>query len=161
MRTLILYYSRTGNTRRVAEILAGRLAATPAEITCRAYGGGLGALRQAFGVLLGSSPRIELTAVAAEDWDLVVLGGPVWGARPAPPVRSYLQRYAAHHRRLALFVTCKGTSPTYPPERAMAEMTALAPSGVAATHIFSEAQIAGSGLAAQVDDFLHTIGATG
>lgn len=160
MRTLILFYSRTGHTRRVAELLAERLAATPAEITCGAYSPGLGALRQPFDVLLGLSPPIEVPELATQDWDLVIIGGPVWGARPAPPLRSYLRRCAASHRQMAIFVTCNGTSRRYPPERAIAEMTALAPTRPIASHIFTEAHISGPDLAVQAAMFQQELGVT-
>ena len=157
MRTLILYYSITGHSRRIAEGLAGRLDARLDEITCRAYGKGLGPLRQAFDVLRGGSPPIEVPDTVGQDWDLVVVGGPVWGARPAPPVRSYLRRHARRHASLALFVSCKGTSPAYPPERAMAEMTALAPRAPRASWIFTEALIDGPDFAAALAGFADAL----
>lgn len=157
MRTLILFYSRTGHSRTVAGLLAQALRAPSAEIACRAYVAGFGGLRQAFDVLAGLSPPIEVPELVHQDWDLVVIGGPVWGGRPATPLRSYLRRQAGHHRRLALFVTCKGTSPAYPPERAIAEMSALVPRRVVGTQIFTEAQIGGAELAIRVAGFAQAL----
>lgn len=161
MRTLILYYSGTGNTRKVAAQLAEALAATVGEITCQSYTRGFwGPFRQAFDVLRGSSPAIELPELAGQNWDLVLVGSPVWGARPAPPIRSYLQGHAARHARLALFVTCKGTSPSHPPEKAIAEMASLAPGRSIESHIFTEAQIGGAGLDAEVASFARALQAS-
>ena len=153
MRTLILYYSVTGHTRKIAQSLAGQLDATLGEITCKAYTSGLGALRQAFDVLRGGSPPIEIPKCAMQDWDLVVIGGPVWGARPATPIRSYLRHNAARHVNLAVFVSCKGTSRAYPPERAIAELRTMVPRPLRATQIFTEAQIDRAGAASEIAGF--------
>lgn len=159
MSTLNLFYSLTGNSRRVAHMLACDLQATPAEITCRTYASGFGRLRQALDLLTGASPSIEVPDVTARQWDLVVLGGPVWGGRPATPLRSYLKRYAARHGRVALFLTAGGTSASYPPEQAIAELTALAAGPPVAAQIFTAAQMASPDLDARVARFAGCLGA--
>jgi len=158
MSILVLSYSATGNTRKVAKALAKALGAQLSEVTCNAYTQAFwGPLRQARDVLLQRSPPIEVPELNAQKWDLVVVGGPVWGARPAPPIRSYLQRYAAGHPKLALFVSCSGTSPKYPPERAIEEMAALTGGRLEHTHIFNQAQIADDSLASNVADFADAL----
>ncbi|MGV8831565.1 MAG: flavodoxin family protein [Devosia sp.] len=154
MRTLVLYYSFTGNTRKIASALASAIDAELCEITCLAYSRGFwGPWRQALDVLLRRSPVIEVPEQSAQVWDLVVIGGPVWAARPAPPIRSYLQRYAAHHRQMALFVSCGGTSPKFPPSAAIAEMAALAKKPPKCTHVFTQDQLAGGNFAAALGAF--------
>ena len=109
--------------------------------------------------MTGRSPDIDVPEDVSRAWDLVVLGGPVWGARPAPPVRRYLKGHIGHTSKLALFVTCNGTSPLYPPERAITEMGALAPQRPMATRVFNQAQISGSALATNVASFAAELAA--
>lgn len=141
MRTLVLYYSNTGNSRKVAEVVAQQLGAELGEITCGAYLRWYGPLVMAWDIFTGGRPRIDTLAMQATHYDLIVLGGPVWAARCAPPVRSVLHHWQLKAERLALFVTCKGTDPNSPPERAIVEMTTLAPMSPAATAIFRERDV--------------------
>lgn len=151
MRTLILYYSLTGHTRKVGELLARKLNADVAELTCHAYGSGFGRLRQVWDMLTGASPPIELPPEANRTYDLVIVAGPVWGARPAPPVRSLLTTSRPEGGKVALFLTCNGTSKKYTGEKAVDEAARLAP--VIATALFKEAEIAGPDLPAKVTAF--------
>jgi flavodoxin len=67
MRTCVLYLSRTGNTRRLAEAISDLLNAPVFEIA-------------------KSEPSI------IEDFDLLILGTPVTGFQPAPEVLSFVKR---------------------------------------------------------------------
>lgn len=151
MATLVLFYSATGNTRKAATALAGALGAELCEITCSAYAKGLwGPFRKAYDVLAGRNPPVEIPEKADQVWDMIVLGTPVWGARPAPPIRSYLQRDGRHYARLAMFVTASGTSPKYPPGRAIEEMMTMSRLPPQHTCIFTEAQINGPDFTAAI-----------
>ncbi len=78
MKSVVVYGSRSGNTRRVAEAIAGAL---------EEYG--------------------PVRIVAAEDasatvWngcDLLVVGGPTEGRHASPPVRAFFERLPAHALR--------------------------------------------------------------
>lgn len=139
MRNLVLYYSNTGNTQRVAEVLARELHAELGEITCESYLRWYGPMAMAADIFRGSAPPIDVLIPSDANYDLVVVGGPVWAARPAPPIRSFLQSHR-HRGRYGLFVTCRGTDPKSPPERAIEEMRQLA-GGTMETAIFREADI--------------------
>jgi hypothetical protein len=141
MRTLVLYFSNTGNTRKVGEVLAKQTGAEFGEITCSAYLRWYGPVLMAWDIFTGGRPPVDTLAMQATHYDLIILGSPVWGARCAPPVRSVLRNWQLKADRLALFVTCRGTSPNSPPERAIAEMTQLAPMPPLATAIFREREI--------------------
>lgn len=89
MRTLVLHYSRTGTADRVAAALAERLGGDRGEIICDAYEGVLGAFRMAGDVMRRGNPPIRVTVEPA-GYDHVIVGGPVWAARPDAPLRSFL-----------------------------------------------------------------------
>jgi hypothetical protein len=152
MATLVLYYSSTGHTKTVARLLARELDAELGEIICPAYGRWFGPLLMAWDIFTRRRPPVQIEPLAEGQYDLTVVGGPVWAGRPAPPVISVLARARREQSALALFVTCGGTNPKYPPERALAEMEALA-SPVVATCIFTEAEIASVMLRTAVAEF--------
>lgn len=139
MRNLVLYYSSSGNSRQAAEVLARELHAELGEITCERYLRWYGPLAMVWDIFTGATPRVDVLIPVDAHYDLVVVGGPVWAARPAPPVRSFLRSHR-HTGRYGLFVTCRGTDPKSPPERAIDEMRQFA-APAAATAIFREADI--------------------
>lgn len=88
-RSLVVYYSLTGTNRRVAEALARDLGADldPIEdVRPRRF---LGVLRGVLEALASGVPAIRYGKDPAQ-YELVVVGGPVWGRSVAPPLRAYL-----------------------------------------------------------------------
>lgn len=153
MKTLVLYYSFTGITRRVSQLLAKELNADIAELTCKAYTYGfLGGLRQAWDVLVGGTPPIEIPKQVNEDYDLIIAAGPVWAARPAPPIRS-LAKQSKANQKFALFLTCGGDSKRYPGEKALDEIINGMPAAPLATALFKSADIEGEDLPKLITNF--------
>jgi len=140
MRIVVVYYSNTGNTRRIAELLARELGAELAEVTCQRYLSWYGPLAMAWDIFTRHLPVVDVIAPARAEFDLVVIGGPVWSAHAAPPILSLASHWP--ETRKAFFVTCRGTSPSYPPEPAIAEMRqALAGGADVPSEIFREADV--------------------
>jgi hypothetical protein len=154
MRTLILYYSFTGNTRQVATLLAENLGADIGEVTCKTYSYGFfGGLRQAWDVLLGHTPPVEMPAQIDDNYDLLVVAGPVWAGRPATPVRGILKNLRANGHKLALALTCDGTSERYPGEKAMDELVRTSPFTPIATCLLKQADLALPSLPSKIEMF--------
>ena len=108
-RILVVFYSRTGNTRQVAAELAAALNADIEEIRDfdRRTGvwGYLRSGRQAFlRRLVSLAPALH----KPETYDLVVVGTPIWNASLSAPVRSYLRQHRREIRAAAFFCTCGG-----------------------------------------------------
>jgi len=96
MNTLVVFYSRTGRTRKVAETIAAGLGADMEELREATDRIGLrGYLRSLFDAL-GRDPS---------RYDLVVVGTPVWVASVSAPVRAFLASNARRLPRVAFFVT--------------------------------------------------------
>ena len=110
MKTLIVFYSRTGCTRMAAQALAVQLGADMEELKETAdrsgpmgyLSGGRDAMQKRPAVLLP-------TARQPADYDLVIIGTPVWAFTMCPAVRTWLLREAAHIRRAAFFCTQGGS----------------------------------------------------
>jgi hypothetical protein len=123
MRALVVFYSLSGTTRRVAKELAAQLGADLEEIRCPIYRPGLfGFWRAGYASWRNKIPEIAPSTYPASDYDLVVVGGPVWAWNACTPVRAYLMREAARLRALGFFVTVGGVGF----EQALATMEALA-----------------------------------
>ncbi len=107
MNTLVLYYSRTGNNRLVAQRIAERLACDIDEIRP--------ALGSFFFLLLGSAMKAGLgnrkLARDPGDYDRVILCGPIWMGTVVLPLRSFLLKYRKRIKSLA-FVTACGSDET-------------------------------------------------
>jgi flavodoxin len=104
MSDLIVFYSFTGKARQDAEWLAFALRVDLAEIVevnPRPY-------RSAFRCILDSflrrEPPIKPMARYAATYDRVILVAPVWAARLAGPVRTWLRTEGRHAKSLALVV---------------------------------------------------------
>jgi hypothetical protein len=106
---LIVFYSRSGYTRRGAQALAQESHADIEEIRpLRDYPGPRGIARAIFDTLLRRQPALEPLRHCPADYQTVLIGTPVWAGRIAPPVRSFVATYAAGCRRLAAFCTMGG-----------------------------------------------------
>lgn len=108
-RILVVYYSRTGHTRKVALEIASALKADVEEAADhddrRGFLGYLRSGRQAF------FRRIVPIAPAEKQpgpYELVVVGTPIWNISVSAPVRSYLREHRREIRATAFFCTCDG-----------------------------------------------------
>ena len=112
-KTLIVYHSRTGYTRRVAQDLAGRLGADLDEIRIvLPLHGVLGYMACAIEAMAGLAPALRPMRHKPADYDLVVIGTPVWFWSLSSPVRSWLERFARRGKRFAFFCTMGGSGAT-------------------------------------------------
>ena len=119
MKILIAYYSRTGNTRRVAEALAEvlRSGQEPGvevvleEIIDRKSRKGLmGFLGGGLDATFKSATDIEPPGNNPGDFDLVVVGTPVWAWTAAPAALTYCRRRCRGAARRAAFFCTMGSS---------------------------------------------------
>lgn len=107
-RILVVYHSRTGFTQTVARQIARGCGADLERIVDAAGHDRPGDWRCALDAVLGRGTGIAPSRHAPGDYDLVVVGTPVWCWRVAAPVRSWLQRHRDELRRLAFFCTENG-----------------------------------------------------
>lgn len=121
-RILIVYYSRTGTTRAVASALRAELSCDVEPIVDRSpRGGTLGFLRSIVDSVFGLEADLDPLNVNLRDYDLVLIGTPVWNTTMSTPVRTFLSRHRDELRRVGFFCTYGGTGSA----RALREMAAL------------------------------------
>lgn len=152
-KTLVVYHSRTGYTRRVARDLAGRLHADLAEIRIvQPMHGALGYALCAIEAIAGLAPalRPERRNVAA--YDLIVVGTPVWFWSLSSPVRSWLEKFGRRRAQFAFFCTMGGSGAG----RVFAAMSDLAGREPVATLALSDAEVDASARA-KLDQFVGEV----
>lgn len=109
-KILIVYYSFEGNcdwvAKQIQEFTGGDLlelkpmdGKKPTGFNKFLWGG-----RQ---VVMGEKPELEKISVNFEQYDLIILGTPVWAWSPTPVVNSFLSQKPFLNREIALFC-CSG-----------------------------------------------------
>lgn len=111
MKTLVVYYSRSGSTRKVAEELKAHLGADIEEITePKGRGGPLGWLKSGRESTNGAVVPIDAPRADPSAYELVVVGTPTWAGNVSSPVRSYLANMRDKLSRVAFFCSMDGNS---------------------------------------------------
>ncbi|MGK5081804.1 flavodoxin [Bdellovibrionota bacterium FG-1] len=122
-KTLIIYFSRTGTTRRVAHVIARITEADLVEVKSSRYPRGIfGYLQAGLDAALSRPVPVDAPSVDFSKYEWVVVGTPVWGSSVSAPIRSYLAKHGRHMRRVAFFITCGGAGA----RRAFRQMRELA-----------------------------------
>ena len=153
MDILVLYYSFSGRTRAVAEELAKELGADLREIECPTYRRWYGRLAMAWDIASGHQPNVLPLGSPGTYYDLIVVGGPVWAARAAPPVMRALNGCGRHFKRTGLFVSCAAARRYSRPQDAIAEMSRAMDPRTAPTYIFRTTDVGTDAIAGEIREF--------
>ncbi len=128
MNALVVYYSRTGVTRKAAEAIGEALRNVGAdnvqieEITePKSRKGALGWLMAGRDATLKRPAAIQPIKADVGSFDVIVIGTPVWAFTCATPVRTFCQEHGREAKQVAFFCTMGGTGD----KRALREMEAL------------------------------------
>jgi flavodoxin len=152
-KALVVYHSRSGYTRRIAQALARRLGADLDEIRIvQPMTGATGYVLCAIEAIAGLTPALRPSRRDPADYDLVVVGTPVWFWSPASPVRSWLVQHRRPGGRVAFFCTMGGSGAP----RAFAAMTELAGKAPAATLALTDRQV-DAGADDRIDAFAQSL----
>lgn len=111
MKTLILYYSYGGNTRKIAEMLQKEVGGDLEEIqTTKTYTGNYDAVvdQGQWEVNTGYMPEIKPVQADLSQYDRIVVGTPVWWYTFAPAVKSFFNQYDLKGKTIYPFATNGG-----------------------------------------------------
>ncbi|MHA1917627.1 MAG: flavodoxin family protein [Candidatus Ranarchaeia archaeon] len=103
MKTLIAFFSRSGNNKQIAEQLAQTLKADLDEIQDHTNRQGkLGWIRAG-----RDSSSKKLTKISVnkdpQNYDQIILGGPKWAFNLIPPLRTYATQFEFKNKEIAFF----------------------------------------------------------
>lgn len=155
MKTLIIYYSRTGTTGKLASALAQALSADRMEIRCDRYRPGLlRYLRAGFDSVRGNLPPIDVPPICFREYDQVLLGSPVWTSYPALPLRRFIDLAPDLPSRVGLFLTYGGHSPA---NKAIAFVEDLLPQPLVASLAIGSDDMKARQISNDIDTFLEQL----
>jgi flavodoxin len=108
-KILILYYTRTGNTKMTCEVLQKALNAHMIEIkdlTDRsgAWGGLTGMLNTLFNMETGIEPEHP----DISSYSNIILASPLWAGKFAPAIRTVIARNKFDNKNVAILTTANG-----------------------------------------------------
>ena len=113
MKSLVVYYSRTGNARFVAETIAAEIGADVEEVVdMKKRSGPLGYLNGGSDARRGKETEIAPTTKSLSNYDIIIVGTPVWAGRPSPAVLTYLKKNDLSGKKVAIFFTQGGKKPS-------------------------------------------------
>ena len=105
MKSLVVYYSRTGTTKTVGKAIAKELKADSDEIID---------LKKRLGpinwfIAAYDATRRKLTKIKVkkkpESYDMIIIGTPNWNKNMAPAVRTYLTNHKLGGKKVGFFCT--------------------------------------------------------
>jgi len=104
MKTLVVYYTKTGNSKFAAETIAAEIGADMEEVVdLKNRKGRLAFLSAGRDAMQGKLTEIAETKRNPLNYDLIVIAQPVWAGSPTPAIRTYLKKNDVSGKKLALF----------------------------------------------------------
>ena len=113
MKTIIVYYTFEGNCTIIAKMLESILNAKTLRIKTKAdqkrkkAGGFFWGLSQMF---FNRKPVLAPYDFNVNDWDMIILGMPVWAGDPVPAMQSFIKNTNISGKKIALFCTHAGSA---------------------------------------------------
>lgn len=128
-KALVVYYSRSGNTRAVAEAIHAAVGGDIVELQSvtpypEAYRATTDQAKQE--LASGYKPPLKNRIGHIEAYDVVFVGSPNWWGTVAGPVRTFLSEYDLAGKRIAPFITHEGSALG----RSVADIKAFCPKAV-------------------------------
>ncbi len=113
MKSVVVYYSLSGNTTYVSQKIAESIGADLISLVPKKAFPDSGFKKFFWGgksALMGEKPELQPYDFDRDTYDLVILGSPVWAGTFAPPLRTFIEenRAALQNKRLAAFFCCSG-----------------------------------------------------
>jgi flavodoxin len=148
---LVVYFSRTGYTRRVAEEVAAALGAELEALRePRDRKGFFNYMRSGREALTKRQAPIEPMVQDPAEFELVVLGTPVWAGHVSSPMRTYVAEHGRDFRSVAIFCTQHSSGA----DKVFRELAALVGKEPIATLAFNDRAITRAG---HQDDLLRFV----
>ena len=132
MKALVVYYSRTGHTGKVAAELAKELQCDKEEIVDTVNRSGpIGWLQSGRQASSNAMTKLKPMEKDPAQYDIVIIGTPVWAANVSTPARTYIAENKAKFKKVAFFLTLgsRGAEATL---KNMTELSGKTPAGTLA-----------------------------
>jgi len=111
MNSLLVFYSRKGTTKKIAEFISNSLNCEYEEIidTKKRTGFIIGFLKCGYAATRERLTTIKEFQKNPELYDLIILGTPIWNSRMTPAIRTYITNNLSKFKNVAFFCTEGGS----------------------------------------------------
>ncbi len=112
MKTLLVYYSLSGNTEYIAEKIEEKIGGTLLKLVPQKAYANKGFAKFFWGgksAVMAEKPKLENNNIKIEEYDRVIIGFPVWAGTFAPPLRTFVidNKTALKGKKISAFA-CQG-----------------------------------------------------
>ncbi len=105
-KILILYYSRTGNTRMCCDVLQKELGADLVEVKdLKNRAGGWGFFTGALGSLFDVHTKIEPENPELSPYQNIIIASPIWTGTLSTAIRTLIDKNRSDNKRVVMFTT--------------------------------------------------------
>ncbi|MCX6746097.1 MAG: hypothetical protein NTX00_03720 [Candidatus Parcubacteria bacterium] len=109
MSSIVIFYSRTGNTQFVAEEIATVLGSDLKPLIDQKKRGGLwGYIWAGFDAIVKNKTKLADPHLDLSQYDLIFLGTPNWAATLPPVIRTFLNLFSLNSKKVVFFCTQDG-----------------------------------------------------
>ena len=106
MKGLIVFYSKSGKTEKVARIMSDTLTIGYRKLKDTVDRRGLfGFLRSSIESIHGICSELEPIDMGLEGYDIIFIGTPVWFMNPAPALNTFIRDSDLQNKKIVLFFT--------------------------------------------------------
>ena len=111
MKKLVVYYSLEGNTKLIAETVAGALGADILELRPKKEISARGFMKYFWGgkqVFMKEKPELHSFSKNPAEYDVIIIGTPVWSFTFSAPINAFFSQIKLSGKKIALFCTHSG-----------------------------------------------------
>ena len=106
MDSLVIFYSRTGTTKKVGNLISEKLSCDVEEIfDTKKRLGFFGWLRSGKDAMMKKLTILEKINKNPDLYDLVIIGTPIWASNMSTPIRTYISEHKDKFKNVAFFCT--------------------------------------------------------
>jgi flavodoxin len=155
LKILIVFYSRTGTTKKLAEEISKCIENCEVEeiFDTQKREGTAGYLASGKDAVLKKKARIKETKKNPADFDLVIIGTPVWVLTMSSPIRTYIIKNKNRFKRIALFCTMGSMGE----DNTFMDMEKLCDKKAMATCAIKTGEVVNNDFADEIRDFIDEI----
>lgn len=155
MKALVVYYSRSGNTREVAQSIAQEIPGDIEEIhDTQKRSGIIGWIKSGYQANRGKLTTLKPLEKDPSEYDLVIIGTPIWAGYPSVPVKTYLIENKDKFKNVAFFATYNGAG--FP--KAVKTMTKIVGKDPVETLAIKSDEIKNKTCDCKIDPFVRDLG---
>lgn len=113
MNTAVIYYSMSGNTEYVANIISEKIGAELIKLIPKKEYPSTGFKKYFWcgkSAIMGDMPELEDYEFDASKFDLIIFGTPVWASNFTPPLRTFIEenKTKLNGKKFAVFTCFSG-----------------------------------------------------